>query len=344
MGTFTLNESLLASLNILPRAIYDAFPAVLFGRMLVISTRLGVFDTLDEQAQTCSELARRLKVHPKGMALICDALTASHYLKKHGEKYSLSAQSKKWLVQSSPSYLGNFFAYIDLLYSHWLNLEETLKQGKPPTTYVQSFNENEWKIYTSGMMDLAKLLLPYLIPKIDIPVHARSLLDVGGSHGLYAMEVCKRHPLLHATIADFPQVLAITQQFVHEHHVENRVALMPCDLTTTAFEPEKYDVVFVFNIVHGFNHETNKKLFSVISSSLKPQGVVYIMDQFKESRASGVRRLLPLMVGLNLLNEIGGNVYTFQEIKAICTDAGLSPVKLTRLITPGVSLITAKRG
>jgi hypothetical protein len=43
------------------------------------------------------------------------------------------------------------------------------------------------------------------------------------------------------------------------------------------------------------------------------------------------------MVGLNLLNEIGGNTYTFEQIKGWC--AGAAAVKRIRLRFPGVTLV-----
>jgi hypothetical protein len=50
-----------------------------------------------------------------------------------------------------------------------------------------------------------------------------------------------------------------------------------------------------------------------------------------------------LMVGLNVLNEIGGSVYTFERISKYCTDAGLQDVRLHRLRLPGVSLVRAEK-
>ncbi len=72
--------------------------------------------------------------------------------------------------------------------------------------------------------------------------------------------------------------------------------------------------------------------------ALKPGGKLYILDQMKEkSRRSGIAQFVPLMVGLNILNEIGGNTYSFEQVKRWCVDA--SGVKRFRLRLPGVTLV-----
>jgi|ERR1041385_6760202 cyclopropane fatty-acyl-phospholipid synthase-like methyltransferase len=343
MQIFRLKERFAANLNLLPTAIYDAFPSVLFGRILVIASRLGVFESLHQRPQHAGELAKSLGLHPKSLELILPALTAGHYLKKRGDAYSLAPQAEKWLVKSSPHSMRNFLAYIELLHSHWMYLEETVKQGKPPETYIETFGKKEWEIYTLGMMDIAKLILPHLLPKIKLSADVRTLLDLCGSHGLYSIELCKRYPTLKATIADFPEVLQTTGSIIKQHHLEGRIKVKPCDVTKTTFEPEHFDVVFAFNIIHGFSDDTNRTFLRTIASTLKRGGLLYILDQLKNELSSGVDRLLPLMVGLNLLNEIGGNVYSFDEIKAWCSEAELGHTKAYRLSLPGVTLITASK-
>jgi hypothetical protein len=341
MRTFTLTERLAARFNFLPTAIYDTFPAVLFGRVLVLSTRLGVFESLNRRSQTSNELATSLHLHPEAIKLILPPLVTASYLTKQGETYTLAPQSKKWLVQSSAHYLGNFIAYIELLHSHWITLEETFTSGKPPRTYVETFTEQEWNIYTLGMMDLAKLIIPHIMPKMELPSTARRLIDVCGSHGLYSIELCKRYKNLTATIADFPQVLHTTQALIEKDHLEERITLFPCDVMKTEFKKDEYDVALAFNIIHGFNAETNATFLRSISSALKRGGIFYILDQLKDETKRGIGKMLPLLVGVNLLNEIGGSVYSFGEVTSWCKAAGFGSIQRCKTRLPGVHLIKA---
>jgi len=279
----------------------------------------------------------------KSIRLLLPPLAAAGYLNKKANIYSLTRQSEKWLVTSSPYSIVNFLRYIELLHKHWMSLEETLSAGHPEKTYMETFTEGEWKTYTLGMMDLAKLLAPHVIPKLKLPSTPIALLDACGSHGLYTIRLCTDNPKLTATIADFPEVLATTREIVRSHGMENRVQLLPCDVTKTQFNAVSYDIVLAFNIIHGFSSEVNRRFIESLITALKPGGSLFILDQLSDWKNKGAGRLLPLLVGLNLLNEIGGSVYRFSEVKSWCEAAGLRDVTLHRLTVPGVHLIGAKK-
>ncbi len=343
MRMFTLLERSAAAMNTLPVALYDAFPAVLFGRILVISARMGVFELLALTPLTADEVASRTDLHPEAAGLLCSALHAAGYLRVSGDRYSLSAQSRKWLVGTSPHFIGNFLAYIELLHHRWETLEESLKKGKPPKGYVDSFTPREWNIYTLGMMDLARLTIPFVGPKLRLPDGAKRLLDCCGSHGLYAIELCRKYPDLSAVIADFPEVLVTTEKIVASHRLSERITLLPCDVTRFPVSDKRYDVVLAFNIVHGFDRETNRNFFRSISSLLSGGGTVYVLDQLRREGRRGAGGVLPLLVGINLMNEIGGSAYRLNDVRGWCHEAGLGRLRHAKLRLPGMDLVSARK-
>lgn len=343
MRNATLTEVLAERFNLLPAAVHDTFSAVLFGRTLAVAVRLGVFESLHMHPQSSESLAAKLGLSTRGTELMLQSLEACEYLEKCSGMYRVTRRAKKWLVRSSPSYLGNFIEYIELLHTHWLSLEETLRDGHPRQTYFETFGAKEWKVYTLGMMDLARLVFPKLSKHIKVPSTSKRLLDLGGSHGFYSIEMCRLHPSLVAEIVDVPQVLSTTREILTGNRMEQRITLVPGNLASLHLEHGKYDIVFAFNILHGFDAETNQRLIRAAAKSLTPQGVVYILDQFVNSASKGIERLLPLMVGLNLMHEVGGDVYTCAEIREMCKKAGLQEVKQHTVGLPGVKLLSARR-
>jgi 2-polyprenyl-3-methyl-5-hydroxy-6-metoxy-1,4-benzoquinol methylase len=343
MSDFRFTERAAANLNLLPVALHDAFPAVLFGRVLVLSTRLGLFEALEHRPLNAGEVSAEVKLPGESTELLLASLRAKGYLKKRREHYSLAPQARKWLLRSSPHYIGNFLHYVELLHAHWITLEHSLRYGKPERGYTETFTPREWQIYTDGMMDLARLILPRLLPKLRLPEDARSLLDIGGSHGLYSIELCKRTPGLRATVADLPPVLERTREIVREHGLSDRISLLPCDVTSSSFDLARYDVALLFNIVHGLAPAHNRALLGRIAAALKPGGMIFILDQFKREQSRGADRFLPLMVGINLLNETGGNAYDAGEVRAWCLEAGFTKVGTQRLFLPGLGLLSARK-
>lgn len=340
MRTFTITERLLARLNFLPTPIYDTFVAPLFGKVVSSAVRLNLFEILP-QPLTTAQVAQQLAISPQAAALMLKILCITGYVGVQGERFHLTAAGKKWFSKSSPSYLGNFVQYVELLNRHWMYLEETVRRGKPPVTYFDSFGEREWRLYVYGMMDLARVIYPFVASKIVIPLRATQLIDLGGSHGWYSIQLCKRHPDIRATIVDFPQALKFTSTIIHDHSLDERVTLLPGNVLTATLE-KSYDLALAFNITHGLTKDENVRFFEKVFHTLTRDGRLYILDQCPAEKGSATQRLIPLIVGINIMNEVGGNVYSPEEYREWLAQAGFRRIKTHRLRLPGVFLLSAR--
>jgi hypothetical protein len=337
----SLFERLLHRLHLLPTPVMDAFGGVLFGRALTIAVRRGVFESLAQTPRTFEEVARATSLSLQGTELILESCVVAGYISAANGRYSLTGEARKWLVKDSPFFLGNLIRYFETLYERWGYLEHSLEHGSPPRRYYEQFTDDDWKVYVYGMRDLARLLIGEVRKKLVLPPNPKHLLDLGGSHGLYAMDCSRRHPGLHVQIIDFAEALRHTAAIVQEEEMEGRVTLTAGDFTSMEL-PSEQDCILIFNVIHGFSEAENQKLLDRAIASLVPGGKLFVLDQMKtESKGSPLSRFVPLMVGLNLLNEIGGNTYTSAQVKGWCRSA--SSVKHYRLRFPGVSLIEATR-
>lgn len=338
--TRTVFERILHRFHLLPTPLLDSFGSVLYGRALAIAVRRGVFEALETKPLTVPEIARNTSMSHEGVELLVESFVVGGYLARNGNRYSLSAEGAKWLVKSSAAYLGNLVRYFETLYDRWSYLEHSLDHGQPPQRYYERFSDEDWKVYVLAMRDLARLLMAHVQKRIALPPNPKSLLDLGGSHGLYAMECCRRYPTLKAQVIDFDEALRHAAAIVRQGGMEGRVTLTPGDFLKMDL-PAHQDGVLAFNIIHGLSEEENRSLVARVMNALVPGGKLYILDQIKgEAGKSQFSRFMPLMVGLNLLNEIGGNTYTFSQVKSWC---GAADVRQYRLHLPGVSLIEVVR-
>lgn len=344
MTRHSLFERMLERMNILPAAIDDVFASPLIGRILAIAVKRGVFEGLETGTGSLQDVATRVGLSLASVEKILNVLQATGYVNKRGETFGLTKRSKKWLVRSSPSFIGNFVEYVGLLHSHWLYLEDTLQDGVPPKTYFETFTPSEWEIYSSGMEDLARLLLPYVAPLISFDSAPRRLLDIGGSHGLYSTALCRRYPSLSATVVDFAPALERARRNVERANVSERVELCHGDIFTVSLPAKRYDAALMFNVVHGFNAAKNRELIGKVSHGLSDKGKLYLLDQWLEKgRGGGMSRVLPLLVGVHLLNEAGGDAYAPEQIVQWMEDSGFTNIRRRRLRMPGVSLIEGRK-
>jgi len=308
---------------------------------VIQATRLNLFEII-ETKRTMPQIAESAGLHPDAARYLLSALELSGYVKRQGDRYTPSASARTWLMKSSPSYLGHFLEYVNLLYARWMYLGETLQNGEPPVTYFESFGEREWEIYVFGMKDLATVFIPHILPKVHLPADAVSVVDLGGSHGLYSIELCKRFPRLHATIVDFPQALKFTKRFVDEHGLAARIGLEAGNFLEKDLPARSADAVLGFNIVHGLSPQHNEELFRKVKSMLKPRGSFFVVDQLIDPRGGGLRQFIPLMVGINLMNEVGGRAYSVEDVRRWSEQAGFKDVRTRRLRLPGVNFVEVR--
>ena len=332
----TLLERLLHRLHLLPTPVMDTFGGVLFGRILALGVRRGVFEAAGAGPCSAADVAARAGLDDRAARLMCDAFVVAGYLRRTRAGYVATGETRKWLLQDSPRSLCHLVGYFETLYVRWQQIEHSLVHGAPARSYYEGFSSADWETYVLGMRDLARVLAPFVMRHIRLPAGPGRLLDVGGAHGLYSIECCLRRPALSATVMDFPQAVVHAGRGVQDAGLAGRISFLPGDFMNTPFPPGQ-DVLLMFNIIHGFSPETNRLLIHRAFDALQPGGRIYILDQFQSpSKGSPVSRFIPLMVGLNLLNEIGGNVYSMEEIRAWCGARTL--VRNHRVGLPGVGL------
>ncbi len=338
---FTLLERLLRRLHLLPTPVMDAFGGVLFGRILAIAVRRGVIEAVAARPRPLRDIASQAGLDERAAHLVCEALTLAGYLRRTPQGYLATAEARKWLLPDSPHSIFYLVQYFETLHARWQNIEHALVHGAPVRPYYAVFTDADWEIYVLGMRDLARLLLPSVMRRLRLPKGEGKLLDVGGSHGLYAIEACRRAPDLSATVMDFPPAIAHARRFADAAGLGARCTFLAGDFTAQPFPPGQ-DAVLLFNIIHGFDGEGNYRLVQRALDALRPGGRIYILDQFaSEARGSQLARFIPLMVGLNLLNEIGGTVYSVEDVGKWAGSRASLTVHHTAL--PGVTLITLAR-
>ncbi len=336
---FTLLEKLLHRLNLLPQPINDTFLQPLLARAITVSNRLGLLDRLIHRPRTVEDLATELNLSSQGTQLLLNALELGGYVCRRGTEFEATAMAKKWLGRRSDHSVHNLLAYFETFYDRWGYLDKTIRRGRPEKTYFELFTPEDWRIYTYGMMDLARMLMPEVLKRIELSNAAAQLVDVGGSHGLCSIELCKKHPQLRATIVDLPSAAMYGKQIAAESGIADRISFLEGDFLKVDLGT-MYHAALCFNVVHGLTPEQNELLARKIYRALRSGGKWYILDELLTLRKSSVlSNLVPAMVGLHLFNEAGGRAYEVEQVLRWVKGVGFEGVKIVRLRMPGVVLL-----
>jgi len=171
------------------------------------------------------------------------------------------------------------------------------------------------------------------------------MLDIGGSHGLYCVEFCRKYPGLKATVLDWAIGLENAKiTLAQETDVANRIDLFEADFEKESLPSEKYDFMFLGNIIHGLNEAGNQILFKKIADATASNGTIAILDQYSNVKGSPFVKGVASLIGWNLFLFAGGRAYDFDVVKQWLENLGFHSVTLTHLKrSPGFSFVTARK-
>jgi SAM-dependent methyltransferase len=295
---------------------------------VTVATTLGVFDALAEGQATPARLAERLGLDPLGVETLAAALIALGYLGSSGDDLRNTPVAERLLVRSSPESIATFVGEQGHL--HWeilAMLPEAVRDGSAYAMHEQRRDPQRWEAYIRGLFEISR-------PEHDanaelVPVEEpRSLVDVAGGHGGFAMAMCRRHPSLEATVVDLPPAAAVGRAIVEEQGFSDRVSFREGDV----FELDLgsgVDVVSAFNLVHHLPEERDRELCRIAKGALRPGGLLVIGDSERPEPGEPVSQHGALSSLLFYAWSHGRN-FNRREIAGWLEEAGFEDVRVHR--------------
>ena len=137
------------------------------------------------------------------------------------DRFSISKTG--WFLLNDPATRVNIDFNHDVNYEGWFHLEESLKNGKPeglrhfgpwPTVYegLSSLPEQVQKSWFGFDHFYSDSSFPEALKIIFDEHHVRSLYDVGGNTGKWALQCVGYNPEVKVTILDLPQQIVMMQE------------------------------------------------------------------------------------------------------------------------------------
>jgi SAM-dependent methyltransferase len=294
------------------------------GCTLQSSVRLKVFSKLEHGPLTGQELAVEMASNKPATILLLDALVAMGLLHKDGENYRNSPEAQKFLVHSSPGYMGHIILHHHHLLDGWAQLDQVIQTGEP--LRKRSFGQDaERQSFLMGMFNLAMQVAPRLAEQIDLSGKTH-LLDLGGGPGTYAIHFCKANPQLKAVIFDRATTEPFARGTVAQFELSDRIDFEAGDFSTDPISGGPYDVAWLSQILHSNTLEECYKLIKNCAAVMKKGGMILIHDFILNNSKDGPE--FPALFSLNmLLANNGGRSYSQEEIVDMLRAAGVEQIK-----------------
>jgi O-methyltransferase/methyltransferase family protein len=340
---FNFIEKILLSKDIIPHPLSDIGSNVGLAKALGVAVKLKITDHLSNTPKTASIIAEKCSISEKGVELVLDCLDALGYVDKSDAGYKFNKRGNKFLSSSSPDNFLYFILFADWTFNSFTTLEDTIKSGVNDKMNLENFGDYEWEIFSRAMIELARTNINEVVKKIKIPPKASNIIDLGGSHGLYSIELCKKKNNLTATILDLEPVRKYADECIEKNNIVEQVKFQACDFRKEEI-PSNNDIALLFNIIHGMQHDENVKLFKNVFDALNDNGQLIVLDQIKGTGGkSQLAKATTSFMALNLFHQANGNTYSFEEVEGWALKVGFNSVKLEKLNAPGFAIITCKK-
>jgi hypothetical protein len=309
---------------------------------------VGLFSELADGPLKTSELSSRLGLHPRSARDFFDALVSLGLLNRTDDRYENTAETAKFLVRSSPTYIGGMLEMAnERLYPFWGSLTEGLRTGEP---------QNEVKTGGSGLFDnlysdptRLKLFLGAMTglsmgASIAIAERAlwkdyKTVADIGGAQGGLLVQLCLAHKHLHGTNFDLAVVGPIFEEYVASHGLSDRLSFQPGNFFE---EPlPSADVITMGHILHDWNLNEKIMLIEKAFKALPAGGALIVFESLiDDERRSNT---FGLLMSLNMLIETpGGFDYTGKDCSEWMRAAGFRDTRVEHLVGPDSMVIGIK--
>ena len=325
--------------------LVDVFPsfALLAGMQLDLFTDgIGnLFTPLKTGPMHPKQIADAIGVDATKLKPLLYALVAAELLTIEGGRFANTDEANHFLVRSSPSYMGGVHPLYADLWEAALQTAESIRTGQPQAKhdYTQMSREALEAFY-QGLHPGALTTGHTLVKEYGLSSCQR-LLDVGGGSGGVAIGAVKACPHIQATVVDVSNVTPITQHFVTEAGVSDRVKVITGNVVEAPLD-RSFDAVIMKSFIQVLSPSDARRALKNINATMTPGGVVYILGIgiLDNSRISPRGAAITNTIFINIYDE--GQAYTEAEYHDWLIAAGFVEFKRDTL-PDGSGIITAQK-
>ena len=291
-------------------------------RMALLFDAAAEAGVLDDLPATAAEVARRRGVDSGAVRVVLEALAAWDVVVADGDRFSPGPRAPD---AQEGAVLRHHARSIRL----WT---ERLPQrlGTPEQTGP---SPRRWGLepWLDGLAVNARLSAPGAVEEcLRRAAGARTVLDLGGGHGEYALEFARRG--LDATMQDRPEVVDLARR---RGRLEAAgIGLHAGDFFET-LPPGPFDIVFCAGVSYTYDGARNHELFRRVAGVIGPGGTlaVHTFLRGRDPRAA--------VFAVQILGAAGGDTHGEGEYRQWLSEAGYRSVDVVHLARPPESIVFA---
>ena len=307
---------------------------------MIAGMQLELFTPLGAGPMHAEQLAAALGVSAAKLTPLLYVLVAAGLLTLDEGRFTNTPEADTFFVRGKPTYLGDLHANYTTLYHAALQTAASIRTGQPQAKLdFAAMSSDALETYLRGLYPATLASGRLLLSRYDFTAH-RHLLDVGGGSGGLACTIVAACPQLRATVIDLPSVAPVTQRFVAQEGMTERVAVVTGDVVRGPLSGT-YDVAVLRALIQVLSPAEAQRVFHHLSQVLEPGSPIFILGNVLDNTHLAPPETVALsLVFLNTYDE--GHAYTEHEYRTWLVAAGFTGIERVPL-TGGSSLISARK-
>jgi hypothetical protein len=329
------------------RLIWDTWLAIYRLPITTVADEVGTFAALSMQSLTTDELASRLDVGARALAIHLGLLAALGFVERHDGRWRATAPTRTWLHPEAEGYQGPLlygFRQSQPLHAQLLATLRHEVQAKAHESAVVEWERGEMSA------EFARMITAYMnahsraaakaVGFQPLFANVHRLLDVGGGSGVFSIEIAKAQPLLRATVMEIAAVCVEAQRYIAASGQAERVRTESVNMFTQAW-PTGHDAHFLSNILHDWSDDTCRLLVKKSFDALPSGGRIVLHEMLMNDDGSGP---LPA-AAFSLLMLLGtrGRQYSLPELRGFLEPVGFADVEAFSTGGGYYSLVVARK-
>lgn len=324
-----------------------------------IMLRLGIMDMIrnSENGLTIEDIAEKanLSIYAAKCLLEASLCIGIVLVDPQTDKFTISKTG--WFLINDPATQVNIHFNHDVNYLGWFHLEESLLMGKPvglktlgdwPTVYeglssLPKQIQDSWfgfdHFYSDNSFDQA-LEIVFAHPP-------RTLLDVGGNTGRWALRCVDHNKDVKVTILDLPQQIKMMQENIKGHNGAERIDGLGINLLDETVEmpsDRTFEAVWMSQFLDCFSEEQIVSILRRASKAMNKNSRLYIMETLWDRQRFEPAALCLTLTSLYFTAIANGNskMYHSEDMERLVKKSGLEIETIHDHLGQGHSIMVCK--
>ncbi|MBW1789599.1 MAG: methyltransferase domain-containing protein [Deltaproteobacteria bacterium] len=306
---------------------------------LKAAIELDLFTKVSEGASGFLPASQALGITPLNAERLMVACASIGLLEKREDGYRNAPDVERFLVKGKSSYVGPWLIYTAHDFEQWKDLKGFLSADSPPSRLglYEGMTDDMAREYHEATYSVG-LGAGFLFSK-QVDMSNRTLiLDLGGGSGAYCIAAAQRYPRLKAIVMDFEPVTKMSQEFIAQWGMQDRISTLAGDFTTDPF-PQGPDVIIQASNLPQYDQENLEKVLKKGFDTLLPGGEYHVVGEtVSNDKAEGFG---PALWGLHeaLFGSLG-RAHSEEEVTAYMRNVGFTDVAVHPFIPGSLTRIT----